>query len=251
MLNSKSITIGILTNKKNLYTTLTSQDSMYKVYLNSISLSLDDFKNAFYPCNYFTPNEFVKITNMDYYTICNFPKCKYRDACGNCLDACGNSLDACGNSLDACGNCFDFCNKSIDACGNCLDACENCLDACGNCLDACGNCLDACGNCLDCCGKPLSLYIQTLSKFMEYNGILCEHTIEPKYLISFTNEVFKYTNFKHIPKIVTSISWGNILYWLRLNKKCAYNLCLKIEFHYYDENFMPLPVIYVFHYHIC
>ena len=86
MVNSKSITIGILTNKKNLSTTLSPHEGMYKVYLNTISLSLEDFKNAFYPCNYFNPNEFVKITNMDYYTICNFPNYKFKDACGNSLD---------------------------------------------------------------------------------------------------------------------------------------------------------------------
>ena len=228
MFNPKSITVGILTNKKTSTTTLTSQNSMYKVYLNSISLSLDDFKNAFYPCNYFTPNEFVKITNMDYYTICNFPKCKYRNTCGNSLDACGNCLDACGNWLDACGNC--------------LNAFKDCLDTSRNCLDACGNGI--------CSGKVLSLYTETLSKFMEYNGILCQNTIEPRYLISFTNEVFKYNNFKDIPKIVTALSWATILHWTKLSMKSTFNIAYKIEFHYYDENFMPEPVIYVFQYKI-
>ena len=256
MFNPKSITVGILTNKKTSTTTLTSQNSMYKVYLNSISLSLDDFKNAFYPCNYFTPNEFVKITNMDYYTICNFPKCKYRNTCGNSLDACGNSLDACGNSLDACGNCLDACGNWLDACGNWLDACGNWLDACGNCLNAFKDCLDTSRNCLDACGngicsgKVLSLYTETLSKFMEYNGILCQNTIEPRYLISFTNEVFKYNNFKDIPKIVTALSWATILHWTKLSMKSTFNIAYKIEFHYYDENFMPEPVIYVFQYKI-
>ena len=51
---------------------------------------------------------------------------------------------------------------------------------------------------------------------MEYNGILCENTIDPRYLISFTNEVFKYVTFNDIPKIVTVLSWENLLhlhYW--------------------------------------
>ena len=207
MLNSKSITIGIISNKKK---SPTSYNSNYKIFLKPVSISIQDFKNAFYPCNYFKPNEFVNITNIDYYTICT-----YKDSSSNCLDACGN-----------------------------------CLDACGNCLDACGNCLDACGNCLDVCGKPLSLYTQSLSIFMDYNGILCENTIEPRYLISFTNEVFRYINFKDIPKIVTSMYWISILDWLDLSTQTAYKLYLNIELHYYDENFMPDPVIYVFQYQI-
>ena len=86
---------------------------------------------------------------------------------------------------------------------------------------------------------------------MEYNGILCENMIDPRYLISFTNEVFKYVTFNDIPKIVTVLSWENLLHWLKLHIKHTDILCLNIEFHYYDENFMPEPVIYVFQYHIC
>ena len=198
MSNSKSITIGIISNK---HKSPTSYNSDYKIFLKPVSISIEDFKNAFYPCNYFNPNEFVNISNIDYYTICDLPNYKYKDSSGNCLDVCGN-------------------------------------------------CLDVCGNCLDVCSKPLSLYTQSLSIFMHYNGILCENTIEPRYLISFTNEVFRYTNFKDIPIIVTSLSWTIILDWLELTIQSAYKLCFNIEFHYYDENFMPDPVIYVFQYQI-
>ena len=82
-------------------------------------------------------------------------------------------------------------------------------------------------------------------------ALLCENTIDPRYLIKFTNDVFKYTSFNDVPNIVMSISWGNILNWIELNKRSDRILNLNIEFHYYDENFMPGPVKYVFQYYIC
>ena len=246
MFNPKSITVGILTNKKTSTTTINSD---YKVFLKTISLTLEEFKNAFYSCNYFNPNEFVNITNIEYYTICNLPNYKCNDLSNNNIKYRGKYMDCSDNCiepwflcLDNCGNCFDAFKDCLETSGNCIDAFENYLETSGNCIDACGNGI--------CSGGKLSLYTQTLSKFMEYNGILCQNTIEPRYLISFTNEVFKYNNFKDIPKIVTALSWATILHWTKLSMKSTFNIAYNIEFHYYDENFMPEPVIYVFQYKI-
>ena len=43
----------------------------------------------------------------------------------------------------------------------------------------------------------------------------------------------------------------DILHWIQLNKRSGCMINLNIEFHYYDENFMPGPVKYVFQYYIC
>ena len=197
--NIKTITIGIVSNKR---TNLKSHNGTYKIFLNPISLTLQSFKNAFYPCNYFTPNEFVDITQFNYYTVRN-----------------------------------TICTKLTDCSTNYVDCSASFLDCSGTMHRKFKN-------------EPLCLYTQTLAKFMEYNGILCESTIDPRYMISFTNEIFKYTNFTTIPKVVSTMSWTNILNWIyiQLNKQC--NICLRIELHYYDEQFMPYPVIYVFQYNI-
>ena len=202
MLNYNTITTSILTNKTQLPIKHSSNNNLYKIYINPISITIDTFKNAFYPCNYFTPNEFVDITQFNYYTVRN-----------------------------------TICTKLTDCSTNYVDCSASYFDCSGTMHRKFKN-------------EPLCLYTQTLAKFMEYNGILCESTIDPRYMISFTNEIFKYTNFTTIPKVVSTMSWKNILNWIyiQLNKQC--NICLRIELHYYDEQFMPYPVIYVFQYNI-
>ena len=280
--NIKTTTVSIITNKKQPITNL-SANSTSKICLKPICLSLENFKNSFYAYNYFNPNKFVSISNFNYYCISNRSSFDGSgnsfDSSGNSFDSSDNSFDSSGNSFDSSGNSFDTsnqfgdiatnvvvanvndaaaqtqgiedgdcgCDVFVDSSGN--DGSGNCFDGSGNCFDGSGNCIDGTGNCFD--GNRLSLYQVTLSKFMEYNGILCENTIDPRYLIKFTNEVFKYTSFNDVPNIVMSISWGNILNWIELNKRSDRILNLNIEFHYYDENFMPGPVKYVFQYYIC
>jgi hypothetical protein len=98
---------------------------------------------------------------------------------------------------------------------------------------------------------PLSLYDETLSIFMKYNNVLSENAINPKLLIDYTNDIFKYKNFKDIPITLSCMNWVNVLEWLNDNDKATSILCLRIEFHYYDPHFMPDYVKYVFCYYIC
>ena len=244
MLNYNTITTSILTNKTQLPIKHSSNNNLYKIYINPISITIDTFKNAFYPCNYFTPNEFVDITQFNYYTVRNTICTKLTDCSTNYVDCSASYVDCSVNYVD--------CSASF------LDCSVNYADCSASFLDCSVNYLDCSASYLDCSGtmhrkfknEPLCLYTQTLAKFMEYNGILCESTIDPRYMISFTNEIFKYTNFTTIPKVVSTMSWTNILNWIyiQLNKQC--NICLRIELHYYDEQFMPYPVIYVFQYNI-
>ena len=251
-LNIKSTTVSIITNKKKPITNL-SDESTCKIYLKPICLSLENFKNSFYTYNSFSPNKFVCITRFNQYCISNH---FYQDMSGNCFDGSSNFFDGSGNCFDGSGNLFDGSSNFLDGSSNFLDGSNNCFDSSGNCIDGSSNCFDSSSNLLDgsgnCIGGTIfSLYDVTLSKFMEYNGILCVNTIDPRYLIKYTNEVFKYTSFNDVPKVEMSIAWGNILHWIQLNKRSGCMINLNIEFHYYDENFMPGPVKYVFQYYIC
>ena len=87
--NIKTITIGILSNKM---TNLKCHNGTYKIFLNPISLTLESFKNAFYPCNYFKPNEFVSITTINHYTVCNYHMYSHLYSYGNVTDVSYNSL---------------------------------------------------------------------------------------------------------------------------------------------------------------
>ena len=245
--NIKTTTVSIITNKKQPITNL-SANSTSKICLKPICLSLENFKNSFYAYNYFNPNKFVSISNFNYYCISNRSSL---DGSGNSFDTSNQFGDIATNVVVANVNDAAAQTQGIEdgdcGCDVIVDSSGN--DGSGNCIHGTGNCFDGSGNCFD--GNRLSLYQVTLSKFMEYNGILCENTIDPRYLIKFTNEVFKYTSFNDVPNIVMSISWGNILNWIELNKRSDRILNLNIEFHYYDENFMPGPVKYVFQYYIC
>ena len=99
--------------------------------------------------------------------------------------------------------------------------------------------------------ESLSLYKETLSSFMKYNNIISENVINPKLLIDFTNDIFKYKNFKDIPITLSCMNWINVLEWLNENDNINTILCLHIEFHYYDPHFMPDYVKYLFSYYIC
>ena len=172
-LNLVSTTVAILSN----YTTMNDKinnTAINIISLEPICLTKDTFKKCFFPCNTFSPSEFVELTNFSYYSI------KKED-------------------------------KTV----------------------------------------PLSLYYESLKKFMDYNNISLESTINPKLIIDFSNDISNFNNFKHIPNITSSMSWGTINKWLNDHEQSDRILCLQIEFHYYNEHFMPEPIKYIFCYYIC
>ena len=134
----------------------------------------------------------------------------------------------------------DNCNEVV-----CYD---NLIDCSGDEVDCSGDEVD----CSDSLCPPLSLYQETLSMFMSYNNILNENAINPKLLIDFTNEIFKYKNFKDIPITLSCMIWTNVLEWINDNDNENSILCLHLELHYYDPLFMPDGYVkYVFPYYIC
>lgn len=172
-LNLISTTVAILSN----YTTINyekTNTTINTVSLEPICLTKDTFKKCFFPCNTFSPCEFVDVTKFTYYSI------KKED-------------------------------ETI----------------------------------------PLSLYHESLKVFMEYNNISLESAINPKLIIDFSNDISRFNNFKHIPNTTTSMSWGNINKWLNDHQDSDSILCLRIEFHYYNQHFMPEPIKYMFRYYIC
>ena len=207
-LNLKTITVAIMSNKKCTNTNV-KKNCSYTIYLEPIMLTVSTFKNAFFPYNYYAPNEFLDVTKFNYYKVIkrsiNNDNCNEVDCYDNLLDCSGDEVDCSGDEVD----------------------------------------------CSDGLCPPLSLYQETLSMFMSYNNILNENAINPKLLIDFTNEIFKYKNFKDLPIALSYMSWTNVLEWINDNDNGNSILCLHIELHYYDPHFMPGYVKYVFPYYIC
>jgi hypothetical protein len=205
-LNLKTVTVAIITNKKH-----TNTNEKYSVYLEPIIITLSTFKHSFFTYNQYTPNEFLDITNFNYYNVVkrinNNDNSTPVESKNNELD----SIDDQSYSCDTEVKLYENNNLSI----------------------------------------PLSLYQETLSIFMNYNNILSENAINPKLLIDFSNEIFKYKNFKDIPIVLSSMNWTNILHWLNEHENENRILCLHIEFHYYEPHFMPHYIKYVFPYYIC
>jgi hypothetical protein len=309
--NLKTITVAIMTNKKNIITNKNTNCS-YNIYLEPIILTLSTFKHSFFPYNHYAPNEFVEITNFKYYRVVkrtnnndfntidyfnnhpesssndidsssndldsssndldsssNYLQCSSNDLDSssndlyyftNDLDSSSNDLDSSSNDLDTFTNDLDSSSNDLDTFTTDLDSSSNDLDTFTNDLDSSSNDLDTFTTDLDSSSNeviqeniytPLSLYQETLSVFMNYNNILSENAINPKLLIDFTNEVFKYKNFKDIPNTSSYLNWTNVLDWLKEYENENSILCLHIEFHYYDPHFMPDYVKYVFPYYIC
>jgi len=195
-LNLKSITVAILTNNNNIkkINNQLNNNNKYTITLEPICVTKETFNHAFYSSNYIAPNEFIEITNFNYYK---------KKAC----------ID--NDNSDSNTNKVTTSNKKLHK------------------------------------SLPLSLYDETLSMFMKYNNISSENSINPKLLIDYTNEIFKYKNFKDIPITLSCMNWINVLDWLNENNKINGVLCLHIELHYYDPHFMPDYVKYVFPYYIC
>ena len=219
-LNLKTITVAIMTNKKHANTN-ENYNCSYSVYLEPIKITLSSFKHCFFPYNHYTPNEFVEITNFNYYNVVK----RTNNNDFNTIDYFNNHPESSSNDLDSSSNDLDTFTTDLDFSSNKVIQ-ENIY-------------------------TPLSLYQETLSVFMNYNNILSENAINPKLLIDFTNEVFKYKNFKDIPNTSSCLNWTNVLDWLNEYENENSILCLHIEFHYYDPDFMPDYVKYVFPYYIC
>ena len=218
--NLKTITVAIMTNKKHANTN-ENYNCSYSVYLEPIKITLSSFKHCFFPYNHYTPNEFVEITNFNYYNVVK----RTNNNDFNTIDYFNNHPESSSNDLDSSSNDLDTFTTDLDFSSNKVIQ-ENIY-------------------------TPLSLYQETLSVFMNYNNILSENAINPKLLIDFTNEVFKYKNFKDIPNTSSCLNWTNVLDWLNEYENENSILCLHIEFHYYDPDFMPDYVKYVFPYYIC
>ena len=239
--NLKTITVAIMTNKKNIITNKNTNCS-YNIYLEPIILTLSTFKHSFFPYNHYTPNEFVEITNFNYYNVVK----RTNNNDFNTIDYFNNHPESSSNDLDSSSNDLYCFTNDLDSSSNDLDSSSNDLDSSSNDLDSSSNKVIQ-----ENIYTPLSLYQETLSVFMNYNNILSENAINPKLLIDFTNEVFKYKNFKDIPNTSSCLNWTNVLDWLKEYKNINSILCLHIEFHYYDPRFMPEYVKYVFPYYIC
>ena len=254
-LNLKTITVAIMTNKKHANTN-ENYNCSYSVYLEPIKITLSSFKHCFFPYNHYTPNEFVEITNFNYYNVVK----RTNNNDFNTIDYFNNHPESSSNDLDSSSNDIYCFTNDLDSSSNDLDSSSNDLDSSSNDLDSSSNDLDTFTTDLDFSSNkviqeniytPLSLYQETLSVFMNYNNILSENAINPKLLIDFTNEVFKYKNFKDIPNTSSCLNWTNVLDWLNEYENENSILCLHIEFHYYDPDFMPDYVKYVFPYYIC
>ena len=223
-LNLKTITVAIMTNKKPANTN-ENYNYTYSVYLEPIKITLSSFKHCFFPYNHYTPNEFLDITNFNYY---NVVKRINNNNNSSIVESKNNELESFDDDSYSCNTELESCNTELESCNTELKSYEN-----------------------DNLSIPLSLYQETLSVFMNYNNILSENAINPKLLIDFSNEVFKYKNFKDIPIVLSSMNWTNVLHWLNEYENENSILCLHIEFHYYDPHFMPDYIKYVFSYYIC
>tara|TARA_B100001758_G_scaffold247925_1_gene268598 strand:+ start:1598 stop:2272 length:675 start_codon:yes stop_codon:yes gene_type:complete len=221
-INTKVTTVAIMSNIKCVNNNV-DNNCTYSVHLDPIMLTLDTFKKAFFPFNNYAPNEFIEISKFNYYNVS-----KRTIQNGNC-----NTIDCCGNTIDCCGNAIDCSDNAIIFYDNVIDCNDSAIECSNN-------------ECV-----PLSLYQEILSMFMSYNNILNENAINPNLLITFSNNILNYNNFKDVPKVINSLSWVKILNWLTLNESKEHVLTLEIVFYYYDLNFMPYPVKFIFSYFIC
>ncbi len=172
-LNLISTTVAIISNL-NIDNNEKTNTIAYTIQLEPIVLTKETFKKCFFPCNIYSPSEFVNVSKFNYYMI----------------------------------------QQEKDK-------------------------------------QPLSLYNESLKIFMSYNNITSESAINPKLLIDFSNDIFTFDNFINVPHTITSMSWKNIMNWLNVNKDTKKILSLHIEFHYYNQVFMPEPIKYIFRYFIC
>ena len=97
-LNLKTITVAIMSNKKNTSTNVNYKCN-YIVYLEPIKITLSTFKHSFFPYNHYSPNEFLEITNFNYYNV--LKRINNNDI-STLVQSCDTEVDSCDIEVDSC-----------------------------------------------------------------------------------------------------------------------------------------------------